>query len=559
MFVVPLIYDDSIVAVHDFGGQGFSSWTTRDSKAAISKPWLEELLGADMPNARIMAFGYISSGISLRNLAYGRALRLAKVLAALREQDHTDRRPLFFIAHGLGGWIVKLALIISSEAADPDLEDIELSTSGAAFFGTPLPGPPSLTRLLSPPLSHITQKAGSTFSDGIGLPSADSLQPEELNASDLEWLEYQIDTYKAIAVNLASLSFFGTKKTRDGNTLEPNDFIAGSDGVRIGLQITHSELIRFHGRDANYQIFLDKFRDMMHTSTTSGLLESKKRAFDFSAGESLARRVILNSMYHAFIVQISLFSPDTVFQVNRLESLSSQGYSIPSNKLPDDSSSVIARQGLLEQLAHMISRDADPLVVDYRIFCIWGSPGTGKTALARSYVEKNRGNFSFVFWIRAESWLTAFDGYLELAHSIVEHYAKDASRSEVEKDLGFSGLEDMHKTKDVLQLDIWRMRSVIQAVKDWLMCPDNIGWLLVFDNVEPSCNIIDFIPALSSGNVILTSRDKNCCRWGRNLGVGAMNEKEAISLLQVVSEQDTMRDPRQGERFSRKKQTNNNE
>lgn len=285
---------NSIVAVHGLGGQGFHSWTTWDSKARKAKPWLQELLGADIPNARIMAFGYLSDGISfsyiVRNVVYGQALDLAKLLTARRRRDHTNRRPLFFIAHSLGGWIVKRALIISSEAADPDLRDIELSTSGVAFFGTlsasrssapPSPSSPS-------PLGRVIRRTTSGFAEDGGesrakKPSAS----EEPLASDMEWLAQQMEAFKAIAVDLPRLSFYETRKSSEGYVVEQKDSITGSDGFQIGLQATHSELIRFHGRDANYEIFIGKFREMLNTSGTSGYVHTKRRTSSFTAGKLL--------------------------------------------------------------------------------------------------------------------------------------------------------------------------------------------------------------------------------------------------------------------------------
>lgn len=509
--------DIDIVAVHGLGGQGFRSWINGDSKGTKSKSWLNELLGADMPNARIMTYGYISDGVSyryiVRNIVYGRALDLAKALAAQRQRDHTNRRPLFFIAHSLGGWIVKRALIISSEAADSELKDIELSTSGVAFFGTPSPGRPS-----SPsPLAHVIRTTSGLADNGQSR-AAKSLASQEPHASDMEWLEHQMDAFKAITANLPRLSFHETKQTREGYVVEPRYSVAGSDGVQIGLQASHSELVRFNGRDANYQTFIGKFREMVDTSTASGLADAKRKTFDFAA-------------------------------VHLLEYLS-QGYSIPY-RLPDESTPIAPRQDLIDRLEHMLASDVDPSIVKLGIVSIWGLPGTGKSTLARHYVERNRENLSFVFWIRAESWQTVIASFLELANTIVEHYAKETPRTEVENDLGLTGVEDMLKVKSVLQLDTSRIRSVVRAVKDWLLRPDNVGWLLVFDNVEPSYDIFDFVPLTLSGKVILTSQDSNCCSWGTTLRVDAMDKAEAISFLELIVGDDAVQDPTQATAASR--------
>lgn len=284
----------SIVAVHGLGGEGFRSWITFDAKTG-SKPksWLSELLAKDIPNARIMTYGYISDGLNyrylVRNVLYGRALDLVKELGAQRLRDGTGRRPVVFIAHSLGGWIVKRALIISSEATEPALKDIELSTCGVAFFGTLSPGRPS-----SPsPLAHVIRRTTS----GLGgdpvrsramtmtksTTMASSMQPQ---ASDIEWLENQMEAFKAITANLPRLSFHETKKSSDGFVVEKRHSMAGSDGIQIGLTATHSDLIKFQGRDANYRAFIEKFREMVDKARTSGLVDSKRKVFDLAAGES---------------------------------------------------------------------------------------------------------------------------------------------------------------------------------------------------------------------------------------------------------------------------------
>lgn len=175
---------------------------------------------------------------------------------------------------------MKRALIISSEAADPELKDIELSTCGVAFFGTLSPGRPS-----SPsPLAHVIRRTTSNLADHDEPRAANALGAQEPLADDVEWLEHQMEAFKAITSSLPRLSFYETKKTQDGYVVEQRHSMAGSDGEQIGLKATHSDLIKFHGRDANYQTFIEKFRQMIDTSITSGLIESKQKAFDFATG-----------------------------------------------------------------------------------------------------------------------------------------------------------------------------------------------------------------------------------------------------------------------------------
>jgi hypothetical protein len=217
-------------------------------------------------------------------------------------------------------------------------------------------------------------------------------------------------------------------------------------------------------------------------------------------------------------------------------------------RLPPEPHAVIARQDLLDRLDHLLSGSGgDAVIVRLGIVSLWGLPGTGKSTLARHYAELNRDKLSFVFWIRSESWETVAASYLEFANTIVDHYAKATPRAQVENDLGFAGVEDMLKVKSIMQLDSARVRSVVRSVKDWLLRPGNTRWLLVFDNVEPSYVLFDFIPLTVSGKIILTSRDSNCCAWGTKLQVDALEDEESISLLDAIVGGNTTRDPVQGE------------
>ena len=119
---------NSVVAVHGLHGHPRLSWT---SAASEQNPcmWLQDLLPKHMPNARIMTYGYNSDSdgenalLSTKGLDYAAAKlleslaekRLDRQVNAMLPQhlpkidivQGNDRCPITFIAHDLGGIVVK--------------------------------------------------------------------------------------------------------------------------------------------------------------------------------------------------------------------------------------------------------------------------------------------------------------------------------------------------------------------------------------------------------------------------------------------------------------------
>lgn len=102
--------------------------------------WPGDLLKEDFPMARIMTFGYntnITQGYEAANQGniFSHARDLLYGLEAKRRQ--TPNRDLVFIAHSLGGILVKEVLRRSEVDPDQKIAKIFGSTTGVFFFGTP--------------------------------------------------------------------------------------------------------------------------------------------------------------------------------------------------------------------------------------------------------------------------------------------------------------------------------------------------------------------------------------------------------------------------------------
>ncbi|KAF2251903.1 hypothetical protein BU26DRAFT_602393 [Trematosphaeria pertusa] len=134
-----------IVFVHGLRGGRESTWTYHrtDNTTCL---WPEKLLRLDIPKARILTWGYdadvISGGRVGSNDILGHADCLCTDLANER-MNTPSSRPIIFVAHSLGGLVVKQALLHSLHSVTQDrahLRPIVTATWGILFLGTPHQG-----------------------------------------------------------------------------------------------------------------------------------------------------------------------------------------------------------------------------------------------------------------------------------------------------------------------------------------------------------------------------------------------------------------------------------
>lgn len=109
-----------VVFVHGLNGDPQRTWTSKKTDVF----WPRDLLSEDFDKeyqARVLVYGYdadvtvsASDGGTSRDRIHNHAELLVAYLVANRRRQRAEDRPIVFVAHSLGGLVVKRALIYSN-------------------------------------------------------------------------------------------------------------------------------------------------------------------------------------------------------------------------------------------------------------------------------------------------------------------------------------------------------------------------------------------------------------------------------------------------------------
>ncbi|EFX01243.1 ankyrin repeat-containing protein [Grosmannia clavigera kw1407] len=135
-----------LIAVPGLGAHAFGSFKERGG----DHMWLRDALPAYMAgtgksNTRVMTYGYEASLSDSRNFQGLSDIGIAfmhSVFDATQGPNSagSDSRPIIFVAHSLGGLVVKQALIALQESKEPEHMRLLRAVRGIAFFGVPNDG-----------------------------------------------------------------------------------------------------------------------------------------------------------------------------------------------------------------------------------------------------------------------------------------------------------------------------------------------------------------------------------------------------------------------------------
>lgn len=248
-----------IVAIHGLDGHREKSWTADNGVM-----WLRDLLATDIPNARILTYGYDadtrSFEVTSTQTIFRHAQNFMKALARKRT-GAAQQRPIIFLAHSLGGIVLKKALIIGhsqNSNADSQLHDILASTHTVIFFGTPHAGVKGIDLLqMVNRVISIYMKTNDIVLRHLKEHSS------ELEETQSMYLDASKDIHNVYFYEVYSTPTIAGRR----NMIVPyhSATIAGERDATIeGLSADHVQIVKYHGKtDAKYDTVLYYLREAL--------------------------------------------------------------------------------------------------------------------------------------------------------------------------------------------------------------------------------------------------------------------------------------------------------
>ncbi|KAF5581731.1 ankyrin protein [Fusarium pseudocircinatum] len=178
-----------LVFVHGLGGNLRTTW----KQEGTTEPWFTkpEFLGRLQDSVRVLSFGYNAHRFG--DVANTRIIHHANDLLrnlVLKRLDHPDR-PLIFIAHSLGGLVVKRAILLC--ATNDDWKAIKQATKSIVFMGTPHMGSEKAEDLV------VVQKLASLMKlqTAVATNLTKELRAFSNSVQDIN-MEFTIDVHRSI-------------------------------------------------------------------------------------------------------------------------------------------------------------------------------------------------------------------------------------------------------------------------------------------------------------------------------------------------------------------------
>ncbi|CRJ97941.1 hypothetical protein BN1723_017088, partial [Verticillium longisporum] len=228
-----------IIFIHGITGHPYKTFATNGASPIY---WPTQLLARDVPEARILSFGYDADvakflGPVGQNDIREHAATLISDIATVRIEDHVSRRPIILVVHSLGGLVAKKALCLSEQAAEQHQKQLHECVTAVAFLGTPHRG--SDLAPFAAGVARILKASNSRVNvDIIRLLQRDSEALADIEAAFGIWLRKNTARFQLTC-------FFEEREVVGVGMVVNKDSAKISGYPQLPVPTNHMDLVRF--------------------------------------------------------------------------------------------------------------------------------------------------------------------------------------------------------------------------------------------------------------------------------------------------------------------------
>ncbi|MCJ1243623.1 hypothetical protein MMC30_000820, partial [Trapelia coarctata] len=344
-----------IVAVHGLNTTNAechaeATWTAGD------KLWLRDFLPQQLPNARILLFGY-NSNVAFNTSTAGVEEQAGSLLNKLSfKRVDTEDRPTIFVAYSLGGIIVKKALVAAK--LDDTYKAIREATFGIAFFGTPHQGGElaKLGDIAASIMRAVFRNPKNTFLEALKKNSI-------FSNGVIDDFRHQLEDYYIV-------SFYETRRMAiHGLIVDKKSATLGLSGTRerqIPVDADHKDLCKFAGAEGSD-----------YEAVSANLVWLANCAIKAAAERS--RKVL---------VKVSSSDSTTEFRVKMLRKIFK--WLSPPDTTSDFDAAIMKRTAKTGSWLLQSSQVDKWMTTKPSLLWLYGKPGCGKTILSTTVIENIR-------------------------------------------------------------------------------------------------------------------------------------------------------------------------
>ncbi|KAL6709178.1 hypothetical protein ACN47E_001994 [Coniothyrium glycines] len=489
--------DFDVCFVHGLTGDARSTWTKSNPENEESILWPRDLLARDFPRARILLYGYETRVNSvcwlLERTLYHHATHLLRDLENDRKRENCSNRPLLFIAHSLGGLLVKNALNFAKDdnPGSTPFHSIYMSTFGVVSFDSPhvFGGNASTDQSLENFVAEVCRLSENNSTTGR------TLRFEDLHTKrwrkNIEILRTRLSRYKAIPDGMPELFCYGSdyRLISARKTIVPPETLVDMNHIykRLSVEKDHVDICKFGSSNESAYQNLCLTIERFHRESTTVIMRRREANDEEGVSNTLS-----SDDMETFGFSIS-------------PQLQPRPYFVPRQTQFGEDYLEVVHRGL------MVDRSA----------VIQGLAGKGKTTLALEYahhwspeLRKSQGLFESIFWLHAASAETLKTAFAVIAEQLQESYhskqtdTKHAvSQPEDMPSHEQEGVESAQKTTNLPE-----DKDTRREVLAWLSIPKNSRWLLIYDDVEDpdALYLQPYLPPAPSttkrGYILMTQR-----------------------------------------------------